>query len=144
MSVVAASVTLTPATTVAEGAAITATYDGLQSGTPVWLCFETAEDTVVAAPPACGAAGDATAITTGGSGAAVVCTASTTGVSTVALTWTDVTENNLRVRACTSDGDLSQTDNANQVFHERKFSSSCVLRCITSESSELSSPYRRI
>lgn len=122
MSVAAVSVTLTPATTVVAGAIITATYSGLQSGTPVWLCFETAGNTVVAAPPACGPGnGDATAITAAGSGDHVVCTASTTGVDSVALTWTDVAENNLRVRACTSDGDLSQTDNANQVFHERKF-----------------------
>jgi len=60
-----------------------------------------------------------------GSGTATVCTASATA-DTVSLTWTESTQNNIRVRACTTSSDTSQTDNANVVLSTAASSSAAA------------------
>ena len=121
-SVAAVSVSLSPTTVVASGT-ITATYGGLQPDTPAWICFQSGSD-AIADPPTCGNPGEVVTISGAGAGSSgggsAVCTPSTTSGAAVDLTWDDVTQSNIRVRACTSLGDASQANNPNRALHQRK------------------------
>jgi len=106
-----AAISLTIPTAAPNGGSVTATYTGWTTGTSVYICYSTGTATGVASP-ACGAAGTASTLTAAGSGTTVQCTAAATTGAAVSLTWTEIAQDFIRARACLSNGDSAQTDNA--------------------------------
>ena len=104
------NVTITPLTA-NEGDTLTASYSGHVSGTPTWLCYRSSSAGPITTTINCNNAGTSNTITTSGSGKGVVCTPSETDGSSVSLTWVESTQEYIRARACTANGDTQQVDN---------------------------------
>ena len=114
------TVTMSP-TTANQGSTLTATIGNHDGSTATWLCYKSG--TSDPGTISCGAAGSATSISASVSGGgSVACTASATTGADVSLTWTNATQTNIRIRACTSNGDTSHTDNANVVITKQAIS----------------------